>query len=118
MAADAPPPTGVIPRFAVLIEAMKRELVVGADRRRLLGPLGKLGPLAALLWDYLMHTRRRLTALHARFAAGSCPPRRAGASPRPRPPTGREQRAGRRAFRAGRCSCSMAWLVSSARCVS
>ncbi len=84
MSADAPPPTGMIPRFARLIEAMKRAVADGADRRRLLGPLGKLGPLAGLLWQYLGHTRRRLAALHARYAAGRLPaaPRRP-ATPRP-----------------------------------
>ncbi len=56
----------------------------GADRRRLLGPPGKLGPLAGLLWRSLGHTRQRLAALHARYAAGRLPatPRRP-ATPRP-----------------------------------
>ncbi len=82
MSADAPPPTGMIPRFSRFIEAMKRGVADGADRRRLLGPLGKLGPLAGLLWHYLGHTRRRLTALHARYAAGrlSAAPRRRATS--------------------------------------
>ncbi len=84
MSADAPPPTGMIPRFARFIEAMRRGVADGADRRRLLGPLGKLGPLAGLLWHYLGHTRRRLTALHARYTAGrlaAAPRRRATSRP-------------------------------------
>jgi hypothetical protein len=78
----------MIPRFSLLIEAMKRGLIDGADRRRLLGPLGKLGPLVGLLWHYLGHTRRRLAALHARYAAGRLAPapRRRTTSP---PATGR-----------------------------
>jgi hypothetical protein len=50
----------------------------------MLGPLGKLAPLAGLLWHYLGDTRRRLAALHARFAAGRLPAApRQRATPRP-----------------------------------
>jgi hypothetical protein len=73
----------MIHRFSRLIEAMKRGLADGADRRRLLGPLGPLGLLAGLLWHSLADTRRRLAALHARFAAGRLPAAPRRATPRP-----------------------------------
>jgi hypothetical protein len=90
LAAPLSPPTRLIPRFALLIEAMKRglgkrELGESLGRQRQDGPLEpRLSPLAHLLWRYLARTVIRLAALHARFAAGKLPrvPRR---SPAPRP---------------------------------
>ncbi len=79
MPPDTPPPTGILPRFAHLIEALKRAMAEGIGRRH-----ETLGPLAVLLWRYLARTLRRLAALHARFAAGTLAtaPRRSTA-PRP-----------------------------------
>jgi len=85
VAAPLSPPTNLIPRFALLIEAVKRGLGESLDRQRQYGRLEPpLLPLADLLWRYLAQTVVRLTALHARFAAGKLPkaPRR---SPIPRP---------------------------------
>jgi hypothetical protein len=90
LAAPLSPPTRLIPRFALLIEAMKRglgkrELGESLGRQRQDGPLEpRLSPLAHLVWRYLARTVVRLSALHARFAAGKLPrvPRR---SPAPRP---------------------------------
>ncbi len=75
MSAAAPPspPTGLMPRFYLFIEAMKRGLVDGARYREAVVPLGPLGPLVGVLLNYLVHTRRRLDALHARFVAGKLP---------------------------------------------
>ena len=86
MSADAPPtpPTGLMPRFTLLIQAMVRGLGQGLDQRRGWGdrePLARLGVLALPLWKYLSRTLLRLAALHARFAAGKLPaaPRRSTA---------------------------------------
>ncbi|HST74335.1 MAG TPA: hypothetical protein VLJ20_03105, partial [Acetobacteraceae bacterium] len=70
------PPTGLIPRFSLFIEAVKRTVGEGLLRRP-----DTLGPLAILLGNYLSATLQRLTALHARFAAGKLP-----AGPRARRP--------------------------------
>jgi hypothetical protein len=76
-AATLSPPTGLIPRFSLFIEAVKRTVGEGLLRRP-----DTLGPLAILLGNYLSATLRRLAALHARFAAGKLPAR-----PRARRPT-------------------------------
>ncbi len=92
-AAAAPsPPTGLMPRFYLFIEAMKRGLVDGARYRQAVVPLGPLGPLIGVLLNYLVHTRRRLDALHARFAAGKLPAPRRGAAPRPAAERARAER--------------------------
>jgi hypothetical protein len=70
------PPTNLIPRFALFIAAVKRAIGEGIGRRH-----DTLGPLSILLETYLSATLRRLTALHARFAAGKLP-----AAPRARRP--------------------------------
>ena len=69
-------PTGLIPRFTLFIDGVKRAMGEGIGRRH-----DTLGPLAILLWRYLSATLRRLAALHARFAAGKLP-----AAPRARRP--------------------------------
>ncbi len=82
-AAPSSPPTGLLPRFGLLFAAMRWALSEGLYRRRQSGVLEpRLLPLAELLWHYLARTMRRLSALHARFAAGTLPaaPRR-GAPP-------------------------------------
>jgi hypothetical protein len=93
VAATLSPPTNLIPRFVHLIEAMKRGLGAqrlgqNPDSRHQVGGVEpRLLPLADLLWRYLARTVVRLTALHARFAAGKLPraPRRSSA---PRPAAG------------------------------
>ena len=72
-------PTGLMPRFALFIACVMRTVDEAIGRRP-----GAERPLAMLLWDYLADARHRLTALHARFAAGKLPaaPRRR-AIPRP-----------------------------------
>ena len=69
------PPTGLIERFGLFIESLKRAVADGVRRDP-----KRLGPLSAVLWNYLGRTLRRLAALHARFEAGTLAPR-----PRPRP---------------------------------
>ncbi len=92
MAITAMPPSGILPRFSLLIEAMKRGLIEGARRRQRIGPTGPPGSLVGVLLKYLMDTWRRLTALQARLAAGKLPtaPRRTATprptADRPRPP--------------------------------
>jgi hypothetical protein len=83
MAIATTPPSGIILRFSLLTEAMKRGLIEGI-RRPLIARRGPLGPLIGMLLHYLMDTRRRLAALHARFAAGKlqAAPRRS-TDPRP-----------------------------------
>ena len=97
MSAAAPsPPTELMPRFALLIEWMKRGLGQGIDRRQAFGGMSRetlwaLGTLALPLWRYLAGTLRRLAALHARFRAGTLAaaprrrrtPRRDADRPRP-----------------------------------
>src|SRR6185312_7001974 len=68
-------PTGLMPRFALFIACVMRTVDEAVGWR------GAERPLAMLLWDYLAGVRRRLTALHARFAAGKLP-----AAPRARRP--------------------------------
>src|SRR6185437_2594632 len=75
-AAALSPPTNLIPRFALFIAAVKRTMGEGLLRRP-----DTLGPLSILLGNYLSATLRRLSALHARFAAGKLP-----AAPRARRP--------------------------------
>jgi hypothetical protein len=70
-------PTNLIPRFALFIACVKRTMGEIILRRH------EAGPLAMLLENYLSATLRRLTALHARFAAGRLP-----AAPRARRPAG------------------------------
>jgi hypothetical protein len=78
------PPTGILPRVALLIEAMKRGLGESLGRQRQYGPLEpRLVPLADLLWRYLARTMVRLTTLHGRFAAGKLPAARRPAAARP-----------------------------------
>jgi len=76
--ASLSPPTGILFRFSLFIEAMKRGLMDDAGHRQL------IGPTIGVLLNYITNTRRRLAALHARFAAGKLPaaPRRR-ATPRP-----------------------------------
>jgi hypothetical protein len=77
MSAAAPSlPTGLIPRFSLFIGAVKRTMDEAIGRWP-----GAEWPLAMLLWDYLSGVRHRLTALHARFAAGKLPAARR--APRP-----------------------------------
>ena len=78
-AAALSPPTNLIPRFALFIEAVKRTVGEGLLRRP-----DTLGPLSILLGNYLSATLRRLAALHARFAAGKL-----AAAPRARRPAER-----------------------------
>jgi hypothetical protein len=78
-AAALSPPTNLIPRFALFIEAVKRTMGEGLLRRP-----DTLGPLSILLGNYLSATLRRLAALHARFTAGKRP-----AAPRARRPAER-----------------------------
>jgi hypothetical protein len=95
MSGYPPPLTGVILRFSRLLEVMRERLLEGAVRLR----SGPLGPPAAppavvdWLWHYLAGTRRRLVALHARFANGtlSAAPRRRAVAP---PAAGREEPTG------------------------
>ena len=93
-----------------MIEAMKRGLGDTLDRRRMIGgPQDpRLLPITEWLWHYLMDTRRRLTALHARFVAGklpAAPRRRATARPAAERPAQNARHGGARCcvFRAGRC---------------
>jgi hypothetical protein len=84
------PPTGLMPRFSGFINAMKRTMGDVMLYRH------EVGPLVLLLGEFLTATQRRLTALHARFAAGKL-----AAAPRaPRPGAERtiadRPRAGRR----------------------
>ncbi len=81
-AASPSPPTGLMPRFYLFIEAMKRGLVDGARYRQAVVPLGPLGPLVGMLLNYLVHTRRRPAGGAAR-ARHKPPGRRAGASRAP-----------------------------------
>src|SRR6185312_4237532 len=69
-------PTGLMPRFGLFIACVMRTVDEAVGRRP-----GAERPLAMLLWDYLADVRRRLTALHARFAAGTL-----SAAPRARRP--------------------------------
>jgi hypothetical protein len=69
-------PASLIPRFGLFIACVMRTVDEAVGWRP-----GAERPLALLLWDYLSGVRRRLTALHARFAAGKLP-----AAPRPRRP--------------------------------
>jgi hypothetical protein len=75
---DASPRTGVIHRFTLLIEGLKRAMADGIGQRH-----ATLGPLSVLLWNYLARTLRRLAGLHARVEAGTlaAAPRR-NAAPR------------------------------------
>ena len=91
MSGYPPPLTGVILRFSRLFEVMRERLLEGAVRLRR-GPFGPPAAPPAMvdwLWHYLADTRRRLVALHARFAAGtlSAAPRRRAVA---RPAAGRE----------------------------
>jgi hypothetical protein len=63
-AAALSPPTGLMPRFAGFINAMKRTMGDVMLYRH------EVGPLVLLLGEFLTGTQRRLTALHARFVAG------------------------------------------------
>ncbi len=91
MPCDAPPPTGVIHRFTLFIEGLKRAMAEGIRPRE-----DTLAAMAVPLWNYLSGTLRRLAALHARFKAGTLAaaprhggaPHRASARPAPvrRPP--------------------------------
>ncbi len=79
MPADAPPPTGVIHRFSLFVEGLKRAMTEGIRPRE-----HTLAAMAVPLWSYLSGTLRRLAALHARFAAGTLAPalnRSAGRQP-------------------------------------
>ncbi len=69
MPPDAPPPIGVIHRFARFIEALKRAMTEGIRPRE-----HALATMALPLWNYLGRTLRRLAALHARFEAGALAP--------------------------------------------
>ena len=76
MSAAAPSlPTGLMPRFTLFINQVKRTMGEVMLYRH------DTTPLAMLLWEYLSTTLRRLTALHARFAAGKL-----AAAPRARRP--------------------------------
>jgi hypothetical protein len=68
-------PTSLMPRFALFITGMRWTIGQVMLLRH------DTVPLAVLLGDYLSATLRRLTALHARFAAGKRP-----AAPRARRP--------------------------------
>ncbi len=83
--ASPSPPTGLMPRFSRLIEAITWGLGDSLERQRRYG-WGEawLLPLAGLLGRYLARTLTRFTALHACFLAGTLPaaPCR-GSTPRP-----------------------------------
>ncbi|HST73760.1 MAG TPA: hypothetical protein VLJ20_00155 [Acetobacteraceae bacterium] len=77
MSAAAPSlPTGLVPRFSLFVEEVKRVLGEGLGDRH-----DARWPLAILLGSYLSATLRRLGVLHARFTAGRLP-----AAPRARRP--------------------------------
>ncbi len=83
-AAPPSPPTGILPRFSLLVAMMRRGLGEAFEHRRVIAPVSPLlRPLAELLWHYLGHTLRRLRALQARFAAGKLPAPRRRAAPSP-----------------------------------
>jgi hypothetical protein len=69
MPPDAPPPTGLVHRFSLFIERLKRAMADGIRPRE-----DAKAALAGPLWRYLSGTLRRLAALHARFAAGTLAP--------------------------------------------
>jgi hypothetical protein len=77
-------PTGLMPRFSQFINRIKQTMGEVMLRRH------EVAPLVLLLGDFLSATQRRLTALHARFAAGKLP-----AAPRPRCPAAEGVAAGR-----------------------
>jgi hypothetical protein len=61
------PPTGLMPRFGLFCNGLKQIMGEVMLYRH------DTTPLAMLLWEFLTATQRRLTALHARFAAGTLP---------------------------------------------
>jgi hypothetical protein len=89
MSGDTPPPTGLMPRFTLFIEAMKRGLSEGIDQRHVHGgtpreTLWAMGTFGLVLFHYLSATLRGVAALHARFVAGTLAP--SPRAPRPREP--------------------------------
>ncbi|MBN9559503.1 MAG: hypothetical protein J0H14_02085, partial [Alphaproteobacteria bacterium] len=63
------PPSGLVPRFAGFIGAVKRALgeTFSLRQMRVDGNAPAVAPLFLRLFDYLTATQRRFTALHARF---------------------------------------------------
>ncbi|MBN9564386.1 MAG: hypothetical protein J0H14_27220, partial [Alphaproteobacteria bacterium] len=66
-------PTGLVPRFAGFIGAVKRALgeTFSLRQMRVDGNAPAVAPLFLRLFDYLTATQRRFAALHARFLAGT-----------------------------------------------
>ncbi len=75
LTASPSPPTGLVPRFSLFIEWVKRAMGEGLLMRQVTpgGEAAAVGPLVILLGHYLSATLRRLVALHGRFAAGTLP---------------------------------------------
>ena len=73
LTAPLQPPTGLMPRFGLFIEWVKRAMGEGLLMRQVTpgGEAAAVGPLVILLGNYLSATLRRLVALHGRFAAGT-----------------------------------------------
>ncbi len=85
MSPSVPPSTGLIDRFGLFIDRVKRAIADGIGRDHARRDHARLGPLAVLLWNYFGRTLRRLAALQARLAAGTLETRdpRRSAAPRP-----------------------------------
>jgi hypothetical protein len=78
MSSDTPPPTGLVHRFTLFIEGLKRAMADGIRPREV-----TLTAMALPLWHYLSGTLRRLAALQARLEAGTLAPApRHGGAPR------------------------------------